>query len=104
MNKLSNKTKRICRTFVRLNEMVKMMMAELAVSKQGTTEFDNDEDFMIRAEAFAHVTAELLTVIFSGNGERIEDIVKFMDSCVKTQRAELSGHIETMLDAMANPN
>ena len=103
-DKISENTQRICRVFVRLNEMIKMMMAELAIAKQGTNEFKRDEDFLIRAEAFAHVTAELLSSIFTGNGEDIKDIVAFMEECKSNQESEIKSHIDSFINMISNPN
>ena len=81
-----------------------MIMTELAIAKQGTRDFKDDEDFIIRAQAFSHVSAELLTVIFTDNGEDIKDIIDFMDECRKMQSTEMNSHMTNLIEMMSNPN
>lgn len=80
------------------------MMAELAIAKQGTVDYEANSDVMIRAEAFATVTAELLTVIFTDSEDDVKDIVEFMNIAAVKERSDIKEQMDAMVDLMSNPN
>lgn len=101
-NMKENKMIALCTAFARLNEVVKVVLGEVAVLRQGKVDFDMDDEHKLRAECFAHVTAVLMSEVFEG--EDAQSVMELIRQVEESNDEEMMTKVREFVQTMSNPN
>tara|TARA_R100001530_G_scaffold33926_1_gene26573 strand:- start:980 stop:1282 length:303 start_codon:yes stop_codon:yes gene_type:complete len=92
----------LCMAFARLNEVVKVVLGEVAVLRQGKVDFDMDNHHKLRAECFAHVTALLMSEVFEGEDAQL--VMELIREVEESNDEDMMNKVRDFVQTMNNPN